>query len=385
MKRKVAELVVLAFVSVFVAGSVGGAEIKNVQVAQNFWPWSGKVDIQYEVVGELPTGCGLAVTATDIDDNTTYKAMFSSLSGDTGREEGLHRVVWDLKMQEIDLHSTNVVFSVSYVSIYCVVDLSAGESASSYPVTWLLEPPSEGFNTDEYKTTKLVLRRIEPGTFKMCGAYPVTLTKPYFIGIFEVTQKQYELVTGGNPSSRKGDVMPVSYVSWNMVRGDSGTYDWPTKRAVDDNTFMGRLQARTGLNFDLPTEAQWEYACRAGTTSPYNNGGKSEDDLKQLGRYGQDSRFGDGYANVGSYQPNAWGLYDMHGNVEEWCLDWYVVSLPREGMADPEGPVAGGERIKRGGHYLCSADRCQSGIRNKYNPAVVNAFHGFRLACSEGL
>jgi formylglycine-generating enzyme required for sulfatase activity len=165
-------------------------------------------------------------------------------------------------------------------ALYCVIDLSAGPKASKYPVSYLAAEPKGGFNTDEYKTTKLVLRRIEPGKFLVDGKLGVTLTKSFYCGIFEVTQKQYELVTGGNPSERKGDTRPVEQVSWNMVRGDSSTCDWPSSVKVDPNSFMGKIQARTGLNFDLPTEAQWEYACRAGTTSRYNNGGDSEADLK---------------------------------------------------------------------------------------------------------
>ena len=155
-----------------------------------------------------------------------------------------------------------------------------------------------------------------------------TITKPFYMDAFPVTQKQYQNVTGANPSYYKGEMRPVECVSWNTVRGTSSTYDWPNVRTVDANSFMGRLQARTGLAFDLPTEAQWEYACRAGTTGSYNNGNM----VSWLGRYNDTQRDGRGgytlqHTTVGSYLSNDWGLYDMHGNVLEWCLDWYTVHV----------------------------------------------------------
>jgi hypothetical protein len=115
--------------------------------------------------------------------------------------------------------------------------------------TYLDDVPVGGW-TDEHKTTKLVLRLIEPGSFKMGGSCDVTLTKPYYMGVFEVTQRQYELVTGNKPSKRSGNTLPVEQVSWNMIRGDSATHNWPTVKTVDSNSFVGRLQARTGLNLD---------------------------------------------------------------------------------------------------------------------------------------
>ena len=228
-------------------------------------------------------------------------------------------------------------------ALYCVIDLSAGPNADKYPVSYLDAEPKGGW-TDEYKTTKLVLRRIEPGTFKLGGKrkYEVMFTKPYYMGVFEVTQKQYELVTGKNPAKHKGDGRPVTNVSWNEIRGDSSVHDWPTVRTVDANSIVGRIRARTGLSFDLPTDAQWECACRAGTTSNFNNGGDSDDDRRKLGRFFDNRLDGRGgyaeHTTVGSYLPNAWGLYDMHGNVREWCLDW--ATYIRKDTVDPVGPVA---------------------------------------------
>lgn len=264
--------------------------------------------------------------------------------------------------------------------MYCVIDISAGENAASYPVTYLDSAPTAGWG-DEYKTTKIVLRRIEPGTFDMSGR-TTTLTKPYYMGVFPVTQKQYQLVTGSDPSSYKGDTRPVECVSWNTIRGNSTTYDWPTKKDVDPNSFVGRIQARTGLVFDLPTEAQWEYACRAGTTRDFN----LVSDYNFIGRtsYNQSDLRG-GFAEhtvVGPYLSNAWGLYDMLGEVYEWCLDWYGTIDEQADASDPYGAVFGSSRVCRGGSWDDTFIVANSGMRSYKSPSDSGIYRcsGFRLA-----
>jgi len=380
-----ATVVVLAWASF--SGSAWGAEIQNVTAVQR-WPWNGKVDIEFEVVGELPTNAVLVVSAEDGASGTNYLAATNALAGDTGTDEGAHHVVWDLDEQGEDIQSTNVVFSVAYDwPLYCVVDLSGGTNAVSYPVTYMDAPPSGGFNTDAYKTTKLVLRRIEPGTFMMGGNTETTLTKPYYVGVFEVTQKQWELVTGSNPSDYEGDARPVEYVSYNMIRGSSAGAGWPGSDAVDADSFLGKLRARTGVEFDLPTEAQWEYACRAGTTTDLNSGKNltnwdQDSAMDEVGRYYHNRSDGkSGYSQhttVGSYLPNAWGLYDMHGNVCEWCLDWPGTL---GGGTDPEGSSSGSSRVRRGGSWDLNAHYCTSSYRGSYGyPSLAYNDRGFRLA-----
>ena len=310
------------------------ARIENVRARQR-WPWNGKVDIDFDVVGDVTLGLpeetyvALMVAATNRIDGTNYVASIAALSGDTDTTAGAHRVTWDLNAQGLNFTSADVVFSVGYVTYdrYCIVDLSAGANAASYPVTYTSEQPVGGFNTDEYKTTKLVLRLIEPGTYlsRHYNRTVQTVSQPFFIGVFELTQKQKSLIGGGGLSFYKGDMRPMEGISWKHIRGDADTYNWPSVTNVAPSSLVGRLQSRTGLNFDLPTILQWEYACRAGTMSNYNNGGDSEEDLKNLGRY-IDNRYDGrgGYTEhtvVGMYEPNAWGLYDMHGNVSEWCID----------------------------------------------------------------
>jgi formylglycine-generating enzyme required for sulfatase activity len=218
----------------------------------------------------------------------------------------------------------------------------------------------------------------------MNDKYNVTLTKPFYMGVYEVTQKQYELVTGNKPSNYKGDARPVEYVSWNTIRGNSSIYNWPSNRTVDAASFMGIIQQKAGLGLDLPTEAQWEYACRAGTTSKYNNGGSTTNDLNVLGRYRNNRN--DGYSQhttVGSYLPNAWGLYDMHGNVFEWCLDWRGTL---SNGTDPEGPASGNDnkhRVSRGCSYNTAYDTKQNATvyRNGVTPVANSSLAGCRLWC----
>ena len=388
MKSILTTLVVVAATITSYTADAATPTITGV-TAQQRYPWNGKVDISYTVTGDIAAEAkqravftSLKVTAIDKVANTTNIA--TQLSGDTALTAGTHKFVWDMNAEGLTSKSSNVVFNVACETTpatYCVIDLSGGANATSYPVTYLAEPPSGGFNVDAYKTSKLVLKRIEAGTFMMGGLYNVTLTKPYYCGVFEVTQKQYELVMGNNPSSAKGDMRPVETVSWNMIHGHASIYNWPTVTSVDPSKFVGRLQSHTGLNFDLPTEAQWEYACRAGTTSAYNNGGASEDDLKLLGRYiGNLSDNKGGYSGahtvVGSYLPNAFGLYDMHGNVCEWCLDYDGILV--DGMTDPQGPSSGVYRIRRGGGWDGDATFCTSSNRDQYEWNDGSSF-GFRI------
>lgn len=201
-------------------------------------------------------------------------------------------------------------------------------------------------------------------------------------GVFEVTQNQYELVTGSTPSEHQGDARPVERVSYNMLRGTDKGAGWPANNEVDGTSFFGILRAKTGLSFDLPTEAQWEFACRAGTTTALNSGknltSTTEDaNMNEVGRYSYNK--GDSqHTTVGSYLPNAWGLYDMHGNVYEWCLDW---SGEYGGNAvDPKGASDGTNRDQRGGGWKLNPQNCRSAYRS-YNTPISDGSNqvGFRV------
>lgn len=306
--------------------------------------------------------------------------------------------------------------TVASTGRYMVIDLTKETSTGEYLITYLNEVPASGW-TDEYKGDKLVLRRIEAGSFLMGSPesevgreyrsdlgsetlHEVQLTKDYYIGIFEVTQRQYLLVTGINPSIAKGELRPVDNVSYNDVRGAVLGSAFPKSRVMDSGTFLRRMSLKTGLAVDLPTEAQWEYACRAGTISAFNDGSDLTDvtfgvSLTRLGRFAMNQWDGrGGYTNgttvVGSYRPNAWGLYDMHGNVAEWCLDWWSTfnSVPQ---VDPVGPNTGTNRVVRGGFYGGTyfwygvAASCRSAFRGNRclrstTPNCRFPYFGFRVA-----
>ena len=186
----------------------------------------------------------------------------------------------------------------------------------------------------------------------------------------------FDYITDGHPV--------MAYVSYDILRGNSaeGGAGWPSAgHAVDADSFFGILREKTGLVFDLPTEAQWEYACRAGTTTALNSGKNllSKNicpNMSEVGNY--NIKGNEDYAIVGSYLPNAWGLYDMHGNVCEWCLDWYG-DYPLEPVNDPTGPSSGAKRVDRGGTKSSSAQGCRSATRWTQEPHRWGYGSGFRI------
>jgi formylglycine-generating enzyme required for sulfatase activity len=189
--------------------------------------------------------------------------------------------------------------------------------------------------------------------------HEVTLTKPFYMGKYEVTQEQWESVMGNNPSSRtKGAKCPVTDVSWN-----------------DCKKFIKKLNGITKGKYRLPTEAEWEYACRAGTSTAYSFGAK----ITPKDANYDDSGIGKPI-EVGSYKPNTFGLYDMHGNVWEWCEDWKV-NYPKGAVIDPKGPAKGEYRVLRGGSFCNSVSGARSSFRDYgCSPSLRGNGYGFRLA-----
>jgi uncharacterized protein (TIGR02996 family) len=209
---------------------------------------------------------------------------------------------------------------------------------------------------------------IPPGTFLMGSAaeepghqndetqHRVTLTRGFLLGVTPVTQAQWQFARGDNPSSFKGTTRPVEQVSWD-----------------DCQDFCAKLGAKTGQRFRLPTEAEWEYACRAGTTSLFHFGSIISTDLAN---YDGDRVFAGSRKGakrgvtttlVRTFPANAWGLYDMHGNVLEWCADWYGKYRLRE-KRDPAGAKTGEQRVLRGGSWVSDPCFCRAADRFKFPP-----------------
>jgi formylglycine-generating enzyme required for sulfatase activity len=187
-------------------------------------------------------------------------------------------------------------------------------------------------------------------------AHRVRISQSFEMSKYEVTQAEWEAVMGNRPSYFGGDRRPVEQVSWDEAQ-----------------EFIGRLNALDdGYAYRLPTEAEWEYACRAGSNTDY--AGK----LDQMAWYDENSQ--QMTHPVGAKQPNAWGLYDMHGNVFEWCQDYYDAGYYAQSpAADPQGPGAGSLRVKRGGAWMFSAAFARSAARDLFMPSYRFNYVGFRL------
>jgi formylglycine-generating enzyme required for sulfatase activity len=203
-----------------------------------------------------------------------------------------------------------------------------------------------------------------------------------------VTQAEYQALMGFNPSNFKGDTLPVEQVSWydavNYCNERSRVEGLAPAYTVNGTNVRWNKNAK---GYRLPTEAELEYACRAGTSTPFSTGNSiSTSQANYDGNFpythSPKGSFRKTTTAVGSFAPNAWGLYDMHGNVDEWCWDWYG-PYGSGAQADPEGPASGTLRSGRGGNWNSYAQALRSARRNFYNPTVGTRLLGFRLARSE--
>ncbi len=205
----------------------------------------------------------------------------------------------------------------------------------------------------------------EPGRESNEAQHQVRLSD-YYMGKYEVTQAEWEPVTGTNPSYFKGVNLPVESVSWD-----------------DCQAFIETLNRKTGKTYRLPMEAEWEYACRAGTTIPFNTGGNlTTDQANYEGNFpynnNQKGIYRQNTVAVNSFTPNAWGLYNMHGNVWEWCSDWYG-AFGSVAVTNPAGPTTGSSRVLRGGGWDDAAGGCRSADRRGDHPGGRSSSVGFRL------
>jgi len=195
--------------------------------------------------------------------------------------------------------------------------------------------------------------------------HPVRIGRDFLLGIHPVTQAQWRAVMGNNPSCFKGDDLPVEMVSW--------------KDAV---AFCKKLGKMDGKKYRLPTEAEWEYACRAGTTTPFHTGPTLSSRQANCYPNGK-GPYREQTSRVGAYPPNPWGIFDMHGNVAEWCADFYGNYPPGEAL-DPEGPPTGNSRVYRGGSWMTEPACCRAARRDHSPPGCSSADLGFRVVLCLG-
>lgn len=379
-------------VTVASAVALDYCEVTGVNARQRY-PWNGLVDIDFMLDSKATEPYLMNVTVfdnvgkTNLPVKTVYTEGISFEDNPCMVHKDTSRIIWNAAADLPDgFKCTNVlvtcqdVRSMGISNLYMIVDLSGGTSAASFPVSYTNCPPVGGW-TEEHMTTKLVLRRVEPGVFVMGSheyydpdhqtnevLHQVELTKPYYIGIYKLTTKQAALIQGGTGA----DTRPVT-MTWDIVRGydltnavsvsvaqkdvvrggvtypcidytvvqsKNALYSLSATQMVDPASLMGKLRLKTNLAFDLPTEAQWEKACRAGTATPLNLGVEnSAVNVAMLSGTEKLDSTGTHYLYVGNYVPNAYGLYDMCCGGGEWCLDVYKANLGSANVVDPINTV----------------------------------------------
>ncbi|MBQ2632559.1 MAG: formylglycine-generating enzyme family protein, partial [Kiritimatiellae bacterium] len=403
----------------------------------------GAVVITYALSG------GPAVVTLDIETNSTGGAWASigleNVYGGTTRAEpagdvskvvsgSSGTIVWrpamswpDCRLGAAPARAVVTAWPVDDTPQYLAVDISpecaAGERVKYYVSSNAV--PGGVLGNPAWRTSRLLLRRINAknvdwtmGASNEIGknassdnglgeaAHAARLTNDYYIAVFPTTQTQWRMLTTSKSAEYKveGAMRPMESICFNAVRccsvgntaAESGT-DWPNPPY--SASWLGLLRDRTQIDFDLPGEGEWEFACRAGHGDGYWGTGEpitsATEDSKVPGRYlynqaiyGNTSQLSsEGPKNctpvVGSYAPNIWGIYDQCGGVREMCLDWSLSNC--SSLGGLVNTTAATKRIIRGGDYKSQASKVRPAYRDDANPAVANAYMGFRVACRAGL
>jgi len=362
-----------------------GPTITNV-VARQRWPWSRLVNIDY--VLECADTQRVDVAVAGYSGTASVILPVGSLSGDLYNvSSGARRIVWDPGKTTY----TNELFTRFSVELtpapaplYMIVDLTKDLSATNqvtyiYPGDGSLMTTGRwtnvwfGVTNDVYRKDKLVLRRVPAGSYMMganAGTKPVTLTQACYAGVFEVTEAQWYKVMAGTPAN---PTKPKLGVTYNEIRGSTNNVppiDYPAITPfISPTNFLGVLRAKTGIGtFNLPTSIEWEYLCRAGTTSYFNDGtSTSAADTTQLSEVGWWIGNCSAMPEVGGKAANCWGIYDTLGSVYEWCM----TLVTRTTLNDA--------RVVRGGSYISSAANNRVAYVANSLPDNSTTFYGFRL------
>ena len=338
------KLIFFLLLSVFTAVCSFGQTVSNVDAYQE-----GKnIIITYDI--DKAGSVGDVYCSTD--GGRTWGEALRQVTGDVNKQvpAGSHRIVWNVLAEREKLAGENICFKV--VTNYATFRVN-GDKFTVNGVSF-----------------EMVL--VEGGTFRMGATseqeveaksnekpvHSVTLSS-YYIGKTEVTQALWQAVMGSNPSYFKGADLPVECVSWDDCQG-----------------FIKKLNSLTGRDFRLPTEAEWEFACRGGNNSRgYKYSGSN--DIDNVAWY--DGNSGDQTHPVGTKASNELGIYDMSGNVWEWCSDWYA-DYTSHSQTNPKGPRSGSDRVNRGGSWYGNAGDCRPSSRGGYSPAGRDGNLGLRLA-----
>ena len=395
------------------------------------YPWNGLVDIGYTIAGREGYDCDYQLKFSFGD--TVARSFLDWAWCDLPVANGSYTVTWDSKADGVNAFLKGVTAKVELVqdvvteadADYLIVDVSSGSSSSEYPVRYAKAPEgvtSAQFNKAIYKLDRIVLKRVKAGEFRMgdCNTetdtknwHPVKLTKDYFLGVFEMTRKQYFNVMGAYELIwDKSKWIPAKCN--NSVNSKVLDVEDPEKRPVGDLLFPVIEREETGVlaflssrakcrgavvtAFKLPTEAQWEHACRAGTVTKYWWGEDTRTAAEELKYewtsfppYPVDGNGGiDSSHEVGTLLPNPWGFYDMGGNIVELCRDWYAAYTGKvtdvNPQLDPEGPNTGTTKVARGGgYYWRSMYDSASGARVETKDLYNSSDYGGHLLASFGM
>ena len=442
---------VLAAVAFAASSSADVPEITSVTMSQD--KRTRLVTVSYTVTNapavvtlDIETNC---VDGAEVKWASIGGAHIQTFSPDSAvwqrvEEDGTYWIRWhadqdwpDRRVSGSGARAVVTAWATNNTPDYMAVDITVagGGSVRWYPGADFV--PGGVTNSATYRTGALLMRKIvargvtwNMGSVGEAGRlaakevlHTVALSNNYYIGVFPVTQAQWALVETSRQRPSKFTyegawaMRPVEYVCYNEIRqnggnstGDNAAFNWPHE--PNEDSFLGKLKRRTGIYFELPTEAEWEFACRAGNGEGHWGDGSdymgASTCTNMPGRYTKNGGYvggtavpsytcgkENGTAVCGTHSPNSWGLYDMHGNVWELCLDWYADDITKIGGAaniDQETPAnalstqsAGTARVRRGGSWSNEPQHARSAYRNMSGRGDRGDNVGFRVVCRAGL
>ena len=409
MRTNTMQLMALAAVVASLSAAASAATTITVDSVVQRWPWNNKVDITYKIGGEgqdVASSRFLKVKFTTTINGETY-AIDGVHDVGASADTGTHTVTWTapagLKCSDCTMSAAVYSATVPSGDDYMVIDLGTGEVSFEGLLATQADSNAR-YNTAEYKTDKMVLRKIPAGTYTVGDnnsgtGYMGTKTtaREFYAGVFPVTQYQYSKITGANPSlctaTKTGNTVdhrPVENVSWNTLRRPDGfagefapTSAIPRVATADTGNFFQRLNYLAGNRyaFDLPTEIMAEIAIRAGNGGVYYwSGWDDTTPANYVIAYGD---FSNVTGAVGLKKPNAWGLYDVSGNVWEWCLDDDSVAMAKNAEAFVPAWNQSANRRKKGMSFKAYAgsqtSQFRAGTRSSGSADGSDNVSGFRV------